>query len=249
MPERHPDSWAEIIDVSWASAHRRRHRSPQYSVDPGPSPRPVNPRPRESAPLSFGALRSIAAGVAAGQGPLPVDEENPDVRRSLRLFATASYDVWLVTWPDGSEEEYHGHGGVRSVMQVLDGELIEIFSDDVDELAPGARVLRTGDSVCAKPSFAHDLTNSSGADATTLDVYSPPLQGVTVIAPPAAGESERLRSVAAGRRFHQTSARQEPALRLPPVALVHSPRSIARRSLFGSGAVACEPERTAIARS
>jgi uncharacterized RmlC-like cupin family protein len=248
LPEGHPDSWAEIVDVSWASARRRRRRSAEHGRDPAPSARPVRRLDRESGPLSFGALRSIAAGVAAGQRALPVGDGEPSAPRAQRLLGTALYDVWVVTWPDGSGEDYHGHGGVRSVLHVIEGELIEIYSDNVDELAPGARVLRTGDSIYAKPSFAHDLANRCGADATTLHVYSPPLLRVTTVEPPAPGESERLRSVAAGRRFRQARAHHEPALRLPPLALVHPPSPAARGSLPG-GVVAPESERTALTRS
>jgi hypothetical protein len=248
LPEGHPDSWAEIVDVSWASARRRRHRSPKGHGDPAPSARLVRRRPPEAGPLSFGALRSIAAGVAADQRSLPVGEGEPGTPRRRRLLGTSFYDVWLVTWPDGSGEDYHGHDGVRSVLHVIEGELIEIYSDDVDELAPGARVLRTGDSVCAKPSFAHDLANRCGTDATTLHVYSPPLLAVTTVEPPTPGESERLRSIAAGRRFRQAGAHHEPALRLPPLALVH-PRGPAARQARPRGVVASESGRTALTRS
>ncbi len=147
---------------------------------------------------------------------MPVADGEPGAPRPRRLLSTALYDVWVVTWPDGSGEDYHGHGGVRSVLYVMEGELIEIYCDDVDELAPGARVLRTGDSICAKPSFAHDLANRGGVDATTLHVYSPPLLRVTTVEPPSAGESERLRSMAAGRRFRQAPLTTSPPFGCPP---------------------------------
>jgi hypothetical protein len=186
--------------------------------------------------------------VGHSQGPLPVDDEDPIGRRSQRLLATDLYDVWLTTWPDGSGEAYHGYGGVRGVLQVIDGELIEVFSDDTNELAPGARVLRRGDVISAKPSFAHDLTNRSGADATTIHVFSPPLRECNAVDPPTTSESERLRTGAVSRRFRQTSSHKEPALRPPPLALVHPSGPTAGHRLTWGDVAPSDPIGPAAAR-
>ena len=52
-----------------------------------------------SGALSFEALRAIAAGFAKAHPPMARDENDPSAPRSLRLLATAHYDVWVVTWP------------------------------------------------------------------------------------------------------------------------------------------------------
>jgi len=179
---------------------------------------------RIAEPLSFGALRAVAAGVARSQVALPLDDHDLATARSLRLLATDFYDVWLVTWPPTSGRSFHGHGPVRSVLHVIEGELVEIFSDDGDARASGSRLLRRGESFCATPSFVHDLANHSGADTTTLHVYSPPLTALTTVDHPPVDECHRLRSVAARHRFRQASTDKEPALRLPPRALVRRPR-------------------------
>jgi hypothetical protein len=155
--------------------------------------------------------------------------------------------VWLASWPDRSGEGYHGHGDVRGVLQVIDGELIEIFSDDVRELAAGARVLRQGDLVWSKPSFAHDLTNRSGADATTIQVFSPPLRACHAVDPPTASEAERLRTGAVNRRFRQTSSHRESVLRPATLALVHPGCPTAGRSLSGVALAPADP-RPSVAR-
>lgn len=188
---------------------------------------PPAPHERRTEPLSFGALRAVAAGVARSQGPLPLDQGDPGAPRSLQLLVTDHYDVWLVTWPPGSGRPFHGHGPVRSVLHVMDGELVEIFSDDGDALASGSRLLRAGDSFCATASFVHDLANQSDAEATTLHVYSPPLLAMTPVDPPPGDACDRLRALAARHRFRQASADQQPALRLPPLALVRRPRRVA----------------------
>src|SRR5580658_7922923 len=82
----------------------------------------------------------VAVAVARSQGPLPLDDDDPGAPGALRLLATDHYDVWLVTWPPGSGRDFHGHGPVRSVLHVLDGELVEIFSDDGDASAAGSRL-------------------------------------------------------------------------------------------------------------
>jgi hypothetical protein len=79
---------------------------------------------------------------------------------------------------------------------VVDGELVEIVADHVDEQLPRARILRRGETVWAKPSFVHDLANRSGAEATTLHVYSPPLAEISFFNLQTDTKWERLRATA-----------------------------------------------------
>ncbi|MGA2835248.1 MAG: cysteine dioxygenase family protein [Acidimicrobiales bacterium] len=116
--------------------------------------------------------------MARVQSPVPVDPGS-ETPRSTRLLATAFYDVWLVSWPDRTVLEPHDHGGVRSVLHVVDGELTEFFCDRATRQDPVVRTLRRGVSTTAEPSVVHALSNRSGRGATTLHVYSPPLVDVT----------------------------------------------------------------------
>jgi predicted metal-dependent enzyme (double-stranded beta helix superfamily) len=159
-----------------------------------------------SGALTFEALHAIASGLAQVEAPIPLGEDDPSTPRSVRLLATASYDVWLITWPDGSGLEPHDHGGVRSVLHVVGGELVEIVADYVDGQPPRARMLRQGDTVRAKPSFVHDLANRSGADATTLHVYSPPLSEISFFNLHTDTECERLRTTAVVDQEPQASS-------------------------------------------
>jgi predicted metal-dependent enzyme (double-stranded beta helix superfamily) len=143
--------------------------------------------------VSFRALRAIAAGLARVEQPLPVDLAG-DGPRSSRLIATAFYDVWLITWPDGSGLEPHDHGDVRSVLQVVDGEITEVYRDRRANLEPASRVLGQGSVTLAEPTVVHSLRNRSGAEATTLHVYSPPLVDVTFFDLHPAGACEAVRS-------------------------------------------------------
>ena len=205
------------------------------AVDEG-SPRPLRPhsdrsahpsghgasggeRSRPTGSISFGALRAIAAGLARVQRPVPLDGAN-EAPRSSRLLATAFYDVWLITWPDGSGLEPHDHGNVRSVLHVVDGELTEIFSDRMERLDPVARILRRGSSTPSEPSVVHALTNRSGADATTLHVYSPPLVDVTFFDLHSAGDWEPLRSTAVVDRTARASSQEMAPSGPAPLTLV-----------------------------
>jgi hypothetical protein len=144
---------------------------------------------RPTGSISFGALRTIAAGMARVRQPVPVDDGSGNPR-SLRLLATAFYDVWLVVWPDGAGLEPHDHGAVRSVLYVIEGELTEILCDRASRRDPFVRLLERGVPKSAEPTVVHALTNRSGREATTLHVYSPPLVPVAVADPEPAGLHE-----------------------------------------------------------
>ena len=174
---------------------------------------------RPTGSISFGALRAIALGLARVQEPVPLgdDSTNP---RSVLLLATSFYEVWLITWPDGSGLPSHDHGETRSVMHVIDGELIEIYSDYSKEAISRVRVLERGDSACADPSFVHDLANRSGADATTIHVHSPALAGIMFFEQPWMDEPARMRASVVAEQNRRARSDDLPPLRLPPLALV-----------------------------
>jgi predicted metal-dependent enzyme (double-stranded beta helix superfamily) len=124
----------------------------------------------------------------------------------MLLLATSTYDVWLITWPDGSGLSPHDHGGSRSVMHVIDGEIVETTGDHADERGAVLNVLHKGESTCGGSSTVHDITNRSGADATTIHVYSPPLSDVTFFNLDPAGKYERLHTSPVVERVPQASS-------------------------------------------
>jgi hypothetical protein len=121
--------------------------------------------------------------------PLPF-EGSAGCARSSRLVATAFYDAWLICWPDGSGLDAHDHGDVRSVLQVVDGVLQETYADSEAGVGPAVRTLRRGSVTSAEPTVVHSLANRSGAVATSLHVYSPPLAGVAAELRPGAARSQ-----------------------------------------------------------
>jgi Cysteine dioxygenase type I len=199
---------APLIPAS-AADERSPRPTPDRSARPAGQDLSSAERIRPNGSLSFGALRRIAAGLARAQDPVPLSPEgDPQAPRSVRLLATAFYDVWLITWPDRSGLEAHDHGHVRSVMHVVVGELIEVFADRVKPRDPAVRMLRQGSLTPADPSVVHSLTNRSGVDATTLHVYSPPLIDVTYFDLHPAGDCEALRSTSVVERDAQASTKE-----------------------------------------
>lgn len=115
------------------------------------------------------ALETIAAGLAYIERHVPPELGlSPDGPRSIRLIATADYDVWLITWPPGSGMGDHDHFDSVSVMQVVTGEMYESAGQT-------RRRLHRGSSLVTPPHAAHRLYNLASTEATTLHVYSPPL--------------------------------------------------------------------------
>jgi predicted metal-dependent enzyme (double-stranded beta helix superfamily) len=198
---------------------RQLHSSPDRSAHPAGRDLSSADKVRPTGSISFGALRRIAAGLARVQQPVPLDDAS-DAPRSVRLLATAFYDVWLITWPDGAELEPHDHGDVLSVVHVVKGELAETYSDRVKRSDPAIRILRQGSSTPADPSVVHALINRSGADATTLHVYSPPLVDITFFDLHSAGHCEALRSRAVVQRAAQATSKERAPSGSAPLTLV-----------------------------
>jgi hypothetical protein len=224
------------VSASTPTPQEGRRPGPPLHCLPGRSVHPsgqtsANPvRNRPTGALSFGALRAIAAGMARVYQPLPAAATDLEEVRSVRLLRTAFYDAWLVTWPVGSALEPHDHGPARSVLHMIDGELVEFRSDRAGAAATSGRRLLRGDSTFGAPSLVHELINRSGAEATTLHVYSPPLEGITVATPgdPWPGGSRRADAVGPAPA---TGATPLPRLVAPPLALVEGcgPSSTADR--------------------
>jgi uncharacterized RmlC-like cupin family protein len=171
--------------------------------------------------LSFEALLSIASGLAWAQKPVPGDLGDTAAARSLRLIATARYDVWLITWPAGSGLGPHDHGGARSVLHVVEGELIETFADQLEERPPRTRLLRAGDSTCGETSYLHDLENRSGREATSVHVYSPPLSDLTLFQRFSSDEDHRRKKPVPARSARATGS-DLGLLKAPALSLVEA---------------------------
>jgi hypothetical protein len=162
----------------------------------------------EPARLTFGALREIAVGLGQSQRAVAArgrrGQQSGDTTRSKRLLATASYDVWLITWPPSSGLGPHDHGDARSVIHIVDGELAEEVGEELGSGGGGTRILRTGDSSQMEESGIHQIDNRSVREATSLHVYSPPLATVTRFGQEGRGADHHLRMAQISRPAPRT---------------------------------------------
>jgi hypothetical protein len=92
--------------------------------------------PTPMPPIPVAALSDIAAGLAHIERIVPLRGEDTHTPRSIRLIATPDYDVWLITWPPGSELGAHDHAGATSVIRLVQGSLVEDIGSQRRVLAP-----------------------------------------------------------------------------------------------------------------
>lgn len=154
------------------------HRSPsarQHRLVPAAAGTLVAPT------LDLDTLVDIASGLARAE-----DLWRPHVahdqlsRTSVRLVATAAYEVWLLGWTPGQSVALHDHGGANAAFVVLEGEL--------DELTLGfagitTRRLGAGGVGTVASGAVHDVLNRGTVDATSIHVYSDPLRTMTFYEP------------------------------------------------------------------
>lgn len=135
----------------------------------------------EAVPLD--ALSDIAAGLARVERSVP-PTGSTDSPRSMRLIGTPAYDVWLISWPPGTGLSHHDHGRSTSVLQVVCGSLVEVQSVGEGSGPDRTRNLGPGCATTLAPPEFHELWNPDRLEATSVHVYSPPLESVGYPADP-----------------------------------------------------------------
>jgi quercetin dioxygenase-like cupin family protein len=121
-----------------------------------------------------GVLWAIASGLAAVTLPWEVRTGDvPQERRYARLLSTPAYEAWVICWPAGTALDLHDHGGSAGAFTVVSGHLDETTIDD-------SRVDRQryepGQTASFGPAHVHAVANRGDGLATSVHVYSPPLE-------------------------------------------------------------------------
>jgi hypothetical protein len=148
------------------------------------------------------AMREIAEGLGRFQHPVAwCADDDPYAPRAVRLLATASYDVWLVTWPACSRLET---AGTRGVAHVVSGKLIETSIDVRWCSSDRLRWLNAEETTTLPPTGGHSLANLDTEEATSIHVFSPPLADPTFIGAKTARTGHN-------QGFPQPSQRHRPA--------------------------------------
>jgi predicted metal-dependent enzyme (double-stranded beta helix superfamily) len=129
-------------------------------------------------PVATETLVAIVRGLAAAEAFWrPLVRHDPHERQSVRLLATADYDVWLIGWWPGQRVGRHDHGDALGALTVVEGTLVDAT------LARGPdggshverRLLRPGAERRLAVDLVHDVQNAGTVPATSIHAYSPPL--------------------------------------------------------------------------
>jgi len=160
----------QLIDLGTERAARRVSLHPARPPEPDASPR-----------LDLATLADIAVGLGRVEDLWrPYAHHDVLSRTSVRMVATEAYEVRLLGWSTTQRVELHDHGGARAAFVVLEGVL--------DELRLGgggvtSRRLGPGAVATVEAGVIHDVVNAGEADATSLHVYSAPLETMTFYDP------------------------------------------------------------------
>ncbi len=120
-------------------------------------------------------VEGLASAVSTDSLPLV-----PGVpRRYAKLLATAQYDVWLIAWAAGGAIELHDHGGSTGVARVIEGELVEMYTDLTARHPLRSATIGAGDSVAVAATRVHEVWNPGPGRALSVHAYSPPLSTMT----------------------------------------------------------------------
>jgi hypothetical protein len=132
------------------------------------------------APDVLDAL-AIRLAMTVGPDDLAVDDvvDGGQIRRHRQLVLTPAYDAWLIAWGPSSLLELHDHGGSIGAVQVVRGELIEMYSDVVRPHPLRSRTIGRGSGFAVPATRAHEVWNPGPWPALSVHVYSPPLAAMT----------------------------------------------------------------------
>jgi hypothetical protein len=123
--------------------------------------------------LAPSQLSAIAAGLAEVTRPWELRTgQVPNERRYERLLSTPVYEAWVICWPAGTGLDLHDHGGSSGAFAVVSGQLDETTVDHGDV---HVRHYGPGKTTSFGPEHVHGVANYGELLATSVHVYSPPL--------------------------------------------------------------------------
>jgi predicted metal-dependent enzyme (double-stranded beta helix superfamily) len=101
---------------------------------------------------------------------------DPQARRPVRLLADDVFEAWVIGWCAGQALGLHDHGDSVGAIVVADGRLHET---SVGPAGTRLHVLDRGIVHRIHPQTVHSVSNFESRSATSLHVYSPPLDRMT----------------------------------------------------------------------
>ena len=137
-------------------------------------------RPQPSpAGFSHAALATMAEGLASVVTAESVPLLPGASRSFAQLLATADCEVWLIAWAAAGALEFHDHGGSSGALCVVEGQLLETYTDLVDRHPLRSVTVGPGRPMVLPATRVHEVCNPGPAPALSVHVYSPPLRTMT----------------------------------------------------------------------
>ena len=154
---------------------------------------------RNRSRLGADSLAEIANALLAArqiwQGTARFD---PDIRQPVRLLADETFEAWVIGWFSGQGIGLHDHGDSAAAIVVAEGRLHETTLDPEPGRAhrrphgPAVHPLDRGVVRRIPPNTVHGVANIDARPATSIHVYSPPLDRMTHFDPTGARALETV---------------------------------------------------------
>src|ERR1700728_3197082 len=113
------------------------------------------------------------------------DEPELTVRAYELLELSEDFEVWVIHWPTGGLLQLHDHGGSSGALWVVSGSLEEGTFSRTETYE--RRWVDAGQGISFGPEHVHDVVNHGTAVATSVHVYSPPMEKMTFFTPGSSG--------------------------------------------------------------
>jgi len=107
--------------------------------------------------------------------PSLVDPHNNE-SQWVELDSSPTLQIWLLTWPAGTQNGWHDHGESAGAFQVVSGTLLEQTSSGHRR---GFRTLVAGEGRSFEENHLHHLANVRAGIALSVHVYAPRLTTTT----------------------------------------------------------------------
>jgi hypothetical protein len=145
------------------------------------------------AALTPAALLAVARELATERERwLALVEHRADERWFARVAADDDLDVWLIGWDSFQGVELHDHGGAAGVLHVVDGTLQETSAPRGGPGRLTEQTLPAGTARAFGADHVHRVVNPSARPATSLHLYSPPLEAMAFYRPSVGGALEHV---------------------------------------------------------
>ncbi|HVD21864.1 MAG TPA: cysteine dioxygenase family protein [Lapillicoccus sp.] len=128
--------------------------------------------PRFRRPVRLAELRQTARRYALNPNLAALLPNGTRLRTWARLAGDARMDVWVISWPEGTETGWHDHGEASGAFAVASGVVLE------QTWALGAvqhRTLAEGDTRSFGPDHVHNVVGVGPGRALTVHAYAPAL--------------------------------------------------------------------------